>query len=105
MSEAKFTKGPWKTDVDDVVSSSDGAAVALVCNRTDVAANAKLIAAAPELYEALKACIDGKVREHRDAAHSSGRFCTVCGQNRSDAVHHPQCPINLAEIALAKATH
>lgn len=60
--EAKFTPGPWKVGpVDEtLVATDDGKEVAQICgdyNQPEtwpvMEANAHLIAAAPELYEAL----------------------------------------------------
>lgn len=55
MSELKATPGPWEPRHDELVAK-DGNTVAifLCCGGQEVnAANARLIAAAPELYEAL----------------------------------------------------
>jgi hypothetical protein len=59
MNEAKFTPGPWehvavKGGWDGVTSKCDGLICTLSYNNP---ANAHLIAAAPELYEALKGCL------------------------------------------------
>jgi hypothetical protein len=73
MSESKFTKGPWLASqtmrVHGAVPSSDGVDICSADNaniglvywaengsRSETRANANLIAAAPELLEALKAC-------------------------------------------------
>lgn len=56
MSELKATPGPWEPRHDELVAK-DGNTVAifLCCGGQEVnAANAHLIAAAPELYEALE---------------------------------------------------
>lgn len=52
MSEPKFTPGPWYVDGTFVTNDED----LDICSMGDVAweANAHLIAAAPELYEALR---------------------------------------------------
>lgn len=65
MSEKKFTPGPWVVYRDmptDVVVSKSGecSLATLDCgcgDRNTQRANAHLIAAAPELYEALDACL------------------------------------------------
>jgi hypothetical protein len=71
MSEAKFTKGPWflnKSRVVNVMSNENNEPVASVCpyNRTplEVVANTHLIAAAPEMYEMLKAMADATVHNY-----------------------------------------
>ena len=62
MSE-KFTPGPWHVNYSDFsqVKAANGAIVA-ACNRlshlVNLQANANLIAAAPELYEALRSIIN-----------------------------------------------
>ncbi|QEH97325.1 hypothetical protein [Gluconobacter thailandicus] len=63
MSEAKFTKGPWRPEFKNIgyVQAENGAVIAK-CQRLtslcNLQANAHLIATAPELYEALNACLD-----------------------------------------------
>lgn len=74
MSEKKFTKGPWGIEqtkttnwIGPMRKSGDGKIAEIVCstNREDLElaaleredANAALIAASPELFEALEACI------------------------------------------------
>ena len=63
MSESKFTPGPWYVDGTFVTNDED----LDICSMGDVAweANAHLIAAAPDLYEALK-----NTTAHLVAAHS-----------------------------------
>jgi hypothetical protein len=58
--EAKHTPGPWEviTDVDRFEIDSRTRCVAVTRdNRSDDAANAALIAAAPDMYEALAALV------------------------------------------------
>lgn len=64
--ETNFTPGPWFADPDDVRDEALAVLDAIGCNVADVftmcrpgecEANAHLIAAAPELYEALEDCI------------------------------------------------
>lgn len=62
MSEAKFTPGPWRHvgfGALYLIKGDEAPDIAVVQPRTAVAgralANARLIAAAPDLYEALKA--------------------------------------------------
>ena len=57
---SKHTPGPWKTTHSEVngyrVSDSTGWGVAVVLKDTNDEANARLIAAAPQMLEALEAC-------------------------------------------------
>lgn len=100
MSETTFTPGPWRVDADehtnalDIVGSDPRIQLATIMNPEqddlkpdDVEfANAALISAAPELYEALWG-----LRE------------AVRGQDICDCQGSPDCPITMAEKALAKA--
>jgi hypothetical protein len=108
VADAKHTPGPWEAD------NGEGYSIWSIYGRTSLIAqaigdsaetdaNAHLIAAAPELLDALKEAIDGKVRQHSHAAHPSGLFCSVCGVNSDQAVHHPKCWVALADAAIAKA--
>ena len=57
MSETKFTPGPWRYEYEDgYCGELIGANGGMICTFTDEPneANANLIAAAPDLYEALK---------------------------------------------------
>jgi len=58
----KFTPGPWKVDRDENFILSEGfgdvACIVNIENREEREANRALIAAAPELYEALMAIVD-----------------------------------------------
>ena len=67
MSEAKFTKGPWKATYDsqlqtaiEIYNTEDRVMVAVLPDRgtveamPEIEANADLIAAAPDMYEALE---------------------------------------------------
>lgn len=77
MSESKFTPGPWLASqtmrVHGAVPSSDGVDICSADNaniglvywaesgsRSETRANANLIAAAPEMYEALKRVMENK---------------------------------------------
>ena len=76
MSDAKWTPGPWKAHFAEayVVTGPDRGRVAMMMNLKgphgmggrrsgdEAAANARLIAAAPDLYKALQDCLD--VLEH-----------------------------------------
>lgn len=66
-------------------------------------AHLSLIAAAPELYEALEAITETYVGQVRGAVHPSGLFCSRCGENSLFRVHTPGCPVMAAQAALAKA--
>ena len=68
MSETKFTKGPWKATYDsqlqaliEIYNTEDRVMVAVLPDRgtieamPEIEANADLIAAAPDMYEALNA--------------------------------------------------
>ena len=67
MSETKFTKGPWAATYDsqlqaaiEIYNTEDRVMVAVLPDRgtieamSEIEANANLIAAAPEMYEALE---------------------------------------------------
>ena len=67
MSETKFTKGPWKATYDsqlraaiEIYNTEDRILVAVLPDRgtieamSEIEANANLIAAAPDMYEALE---------------------------------------------------
>ena len=63
LSDGKFTKGPWRADISNrlsedsdcwVVDSEEGAIAELMCPADVAEANARLIAAAPDLYSALQ---------------------------------------------------
>jgi hypothetical protein len=65
MSEIKHTRGPWSLELDDVpydggfetyvVNSENGGICMMNCPKDDMEVNGRLIAAAPDLYEALEA--------------------------------------------------
>lgn len=113
---SEHTKGPWKACGDDcyegfIRQTGEGklwiASVVHIPPKTGgqeaTEANARLIAAAPELLEALKRMIEGQVSEHPHAVHPSKRFCYRCGVNSTVDVHAENCPVLIAEIAIAKA--
>ena len=84
MSEPKFTKGPWKWQDEEeygIVVHAEHSPIAMVICEEDKA-NATLIAAAPDMYEAL-------------CAVKQSSLCESCGDDNCD-----ECIIN---IALRKA--
>lgn len=98
MTETKFTPGPWKVHpVDDcTVVASDGSEVAAIdgdYNQPDtwpiMEANARLIAAAPDLYEAL---VDIEQMIHN---------CADAPRNPDSL---PMMVLHHARAAIAKAT-
>ena len=64
MSEINFTPGPWKIkehDMGEFIYCSQGYPLALPCDRPEHNANSHLIAAAPDLYEALERCLEALI--------------------------------------------
>lgn len=65
---SKHTPGPWKTTHSEVngyrVSDSTGWGVAVVLKDTNDEANARLIAAAPQMLEALEELVELKDHRH-----------------------------------------
>lgn len=57
-----------------------------------------------DLLAALQGMIEGAVSSSINAVHPSGRFCHRCGRNSEKEVHSDNCPVKLAEDAIAKAT-
>lgn len=103
MSETRWTAGPWVAGRSDMATIVDGfdskwvysgeQYVAVASGRIEgswdeVMANAHLIAAAPDLYEALKAFVD-----------AAGDFLDRGGEMRADAI----ALVMKADTALAKA--
>ena len=71
MSETKFTKGPWKATYDsqlqaaiEIYNTEDRVMVAVLPDRgtieamSEIEANANLMTAAPDMYEALECACD-----------------------------------------------
>ena len=81
MTEPKFTPGPWHTEINwkPYVAQGNGIVLAealdnSVINRNEAEANAALIAAAPEMYDALySVCVACKMRDHETEC----KLCTV----------------------------
>lgn len=104
MSQPKHTPGPWNVDGWNVysesakslnerpcsyfavatVSDASGSLVRFTIEKEEASANAALIAAAPEMYEVLKALI-----EYAPHATDCNGGCV--------------CPIGLADVVIAKA--
>ena len=65
MSETKFTPGPWEANTGDhaypTVSAQDRVIVT-IWQCPQQAANARLVSAAPDLYEALREIVEGDDR-------------------------------------------
>jgi hypothetical protein len=88
MSDTKFTKGPWHVVNGSMVRSlKDSIAKIWMMRKGEGKANAHLIAAAPELYDALKGMTDRYAPSYHD--------CIDDGL--------PECEICAARAALAKA--
>ena len=100
-SETKFTPGPWSVSkligIDDLgIVNSYGSAVARIGN-LDIAnpANARLIAAAPELYATLEYLLPHLAELDRAERHHN--------RNNPTATLHAQVCINNVLTAIAKA--
>jgi len=101
MGEVKHTPGPWQlVAADDYEIHSDavpeafphhckgddlGRFVALIGNRADDfgRANARLIAAAPELLEALRELLDLHVAHHNSIEHAAARKAISKAEGRT----------------------
>lgn len=101
MSEAKFTKGPWKTGpkfgVPDTVIDKKRTIIADVIRRNtteELVANTNLIAAAPDLYEALERSI-GMLEDY------ALDYKSMSGSSEVHPIHKEI--IDQAKQALAKA--
>lgn len=102
MTEPKFTKGPWvKKEMGEVFAVSDDRIVAFAAaSRMDFAdvttgdgealSNASLIAAAPDLYEALRQIAEGLT----NTGSTPGEYLTTMTKRDAAAI---------ARAALAKA--
>lgn len=99
----KYTPGPWCLDVEpsddgtffvQTPEGRDGQCIAEVYNQTtpDTVANARLIAAAPELYEALRSLL-AEVEADREAEDPQART----------QMEWEDAPLAAARAALAKA--
>ena len=109
MSETKFTKGPWRATYDsqlqaaiEIYNTEDRVMVAVLPDRgtieamSEIEANANLIAAAPDMYEAL---------EHLRVAAQKvcDDFCCGAGCSQDARDCKLEGGLIRAEIALRKA--
>jgi hypothetical protein len=107
--KSKHTPGPWSLEFDDVpydggfetlvINGEDGGICMMDCPQDEMEANGRLIAAAPDLLEALQAFLD--------VAPSEGHRCLYCnvsvyGTNDVDD-HLPDCEMAKGYAAIAKA--
>jgi hypothetical protein len=92
MSQSKWTPGPWRVDFDCLEEIVAGRSAVLIAfahhSRPQVEANARLIAAAPEMAEALRVVLDSQMSK----GGLGGGYFTLSGDT-----------IRLIETALAKA--
>lgn len=119
--EMKWTKGPWKQSLPDdtAIIGADGWPVCETGVHQDydehferMEADARLIAAAPELFEALQALVgpqdDPLVGWGGHAQTSNEHFrCEFCHEEDVDCTkvpHKDDCPVVKARAVLAKAT-
>lgn len=100
MANAKHTPGPWELLGLDIVSDPGVIATTPTPQRGGVfdrEGNARLIAAAPELLEALKAL-------HEDYALHEGCYCgQLVGGCKKDGEPLHVCGFCLSDAAIAKA--
>lgn len=95
MSETGWTPGPWGIgDGNEVFAVGAGRSVALVCAHSEGEANAHLIAAAPDLYEAL----DRAARTFRsyEAMHAEKSSLEGDVKARANAIEAEHCEAALA---------
>ncbi len=65
---SKFTPGPWELDSNGIFK---GPFPIAICKGDESNANARLISAAPDMYEALKEARD-KIQDHINEIYSNG---------------------------------
>lgn len=92
MQEFKYTPGPWFVDGDCDVVTEDGTVVSWtaegIFETDEINANSQLMAAAPEMLEALQLLIAEQTGGNKSCGHN-GFTCT--------------CPYDKARAAIAKA--
>ena len=99
------TPGPWEINEGDGIAIAKVSVFAITApctadigsglSRDENAANARLIAAAPDLLAALKAVSE------------TGDDCPMCDRGRlrnPQKTHWPECPFSLAQAVITKAT-
>lgn len=97
----KCTPGPWSVVEcsglhDHMVVSAEWTVAELCGESATAAANALLIAAAPDMHDAL--------REVCQAAITVSDGCAICGADLDgDPPHYPGCAVEIALAVLAKA--
>lgn len=113
IKKTTFTPGPWfavaaadgATYISDSTAIIGGRVIAALDNPDDEdESNANLIAAAPELYEALTDLVDNAYTYDPDGVRLC-KFCScVCDPDPFvQADHYLDCPVVPAEAALRKA--
>ena len=114
MSEKKWTPGPWMVRTTEGPNAGDGFDVLGSCvssltwiepddNQDHAQANAHLIAAAPDLYEALEMALDRMESDWKDIDFEWGPMGDGFGDLEGD-IAKGNCPeIVAARSALAKA--
>jgi len=88
--KTQYTKGPWQVDAFDYVKTSDGHNVATVYSgspskitQNEASANARLIAQAPALLEALEALYQQALALDQSATHDGLNNCQALAKARS----------------------
>jgi hypothetical protein len=106
MSELKFVPGPWRVRINNgnilVVGPNNIHIGTSECkdrfptNKATQAANARLMAAAPDMYEALRACI-------KEMYNESIKFCIEEFYKDATVLDDYLSAVKAGEAALAKA--
>lgn len=97
MSEAKFTKGPWVKDYGMTlghiksINNAHGGLTPTVCmysmrfiNEKEMQANAHLIAAAPEMYEAMQEFVNRVDRGEVRSTATYKKFKSILAKARGE---------------------
>lgn len=98
MNNCKWTAGPWRLVSEEVVGGSNNTVAIIVDDGPHTADNAHLIAAAPELYEALELMVRYCNMLEDELLARRCAITELCLDHR-----HEQPPEDVAECALAKA--